>query len=57
MASVIGCFQLQVPDYYDIIKEPMDFGTMRKKIKKGSYITVEEFEVRYILVLNFVVVF
>ncbi|CAM6112048.1 unnamed protein product [Calypogeia fissa] len=34
----------QVPDYYDIIKEPMDFGTMRKKIKKGSYKTVEDFE-------------
>ncbi|KAL2635148.1 hypothetical protein R1flu_006627 [Riccia fluitans] len=34
----------QVPDYYDVIKEPMDFGTMRKKINKGSYTSVEVFE-------------
>ncbi|KAL3692799.1 hypothetical protein R1sor_006450 [Riccia sorocarpa] len=34
----------QVPDYYDVLKEPMDFGTMRKKVNKGSYTTVETFE-------------
>jgi hypothetical protein len=34
-----------VPDYYDVIKEPMDFGTMRKKINKGVYVTLNLFEV------------
>lgn len=27
----------QVPDYYDIIKEPMDFGTIRNKIHAFAY--------------------
>ncbi|OAE22074.1 hypothetical protein AXG93_4111s1000 [Marchantia polymorpha subsp. ruderalis] len=35
----------QVPDYYDFIKDPMDFGTMRKKINKNAYSTMESFEV------------
>ncbi|OAE28815.1 hypothetical protein AXG93_3096s1290 [Marchantia polymorpha subsp. ruderalis] len=35
----------QVPDYYDVIKDPMDFGTMRKKINKNAYSTMESFEV------------
>lgn len=25
------------PDYSDIVKNPMDFGTMRKKVEKGAY--------------------
>lgn len=35
----------QVPDYYDVIKDPMDFGTMYKKISKGVYQTLALFEV------------
>ncbi|CAH7686106.1 Bromodomain-containing protein, partial [Phakopsora pachyrhizi] len=26
-----------VPDYYDIIKHPMDLGTVLKKFKSGAY--------------------
>ena len=33
-----------VPDYYDIIKNPMDFNTMEKKLEKLDYDTVEQFE-------------
>jgi hypothetical protein len=25
------------PDYSEIVKNPMDFGTMRKKVEKGAY--------------------
>jgi histone acetyltransferase len=33
-----------VPDYYDIIKTPMDLGTMQKRVDSGKYyITLEIF--------------
>ncbi|KAK3021199.1 hypothetical protein RJ639_046618 [Escallonia herrerae] len=34
----------EVEDYYEIIKEPMDFGTMRAKLHEGMYKTLEQFE-------------
>ncbi|KAF3774914.1 Bromodomain and PHD finger-containing protein 3 [Nymphaea thermarum] len=34
----------EVEGYYDIIKEPMDFGTMRAKLQEGMYATLEQFE-------------
>lgn len=34
----------EVPDYYDVIKEPMDFGTIRKRISSGFYTSLELFE-------------
>lgn len=36
----------QLPDYHDIIKHPMDFGTIRKKLADGAYSDLEKFEVR-----------
>lgn len=40
------CFLLsKVRSYYSIIKEPMDFGTMRAKLHEGMYNNLEEFEV------------
>ncbi|KAJ7552517.1 hypothetical protein O6H91_06G058700 [Diphasiastrum complanatum] len=33
-----------IPDYYDIIKDPMDFGTIRKKLTEGRYVTLELFK-------------
>ncbi len=36
-----GCFQ--VPDYYEIIKKPMDLSTMMTKIDLHKYETVADF--------------
>jgi len=35
----------KVEDYYAIVKEPMDFGTMRAKLHEGMYRSLEQFEV------------
>uniref|UniRef100_J3MZW4 Bromo domain-containing protein n=2 Tax=Oryza brachyantha TaxID=4533 RepID=J3MZW4_ORYBR len=34
----------ELPDYHDIIKHPMDFSTIRKKLDKGAYGNLEQFE-------------
>ncbi|XP_059428883.1 uncharacterized protein LOC132162621 isoform X3 [Corylus avellana] len=34
----------EVEDYYEIIEEPMDFGTMRAKLHEGMYQSLEQFE-------------
>ncbi|KAL0920648.1 hypothetical protein M5K25_009796 [Dendrobium thyrsiflorum] len=34
----------ELPDYHDIIKHPMDFGTVRKKLSSGAYKELEQFE-------------
>ncbi|GMP51593.1 hypothetical protein CsSME_00017763 [Camellia sinensis var. sinensis] len=34
----------EVEDYYEIIKEPMDFGTIRAKLHGGMYTNLEQFE-------------
>ncbi|XP_057829916.2 uncharacterized protein LOC131040965 isoform X1 [Cryptomeria japonica] len=34
----------ELPDYREVIKHPMDFGTIRKKLAKGDYACLEEFE-------------
>lgn len=31
------------PDYYDIVKQPMDLGTVERKLKKGQYSAPQEF--------------
>ena len=36
----------QVPNYADIVKNPMDFGTMTEKVEKGKYRSLEQFKVR-----------
>ena len=35
-----------VPGYADVIKYPMDLGTMTTKVEKGRYRSLEEFAVR-----------
>ncbi|KAJ8077212.1 hypothetical protein PM082_001640 [Marasmius tenuissimus] len=41
-----------VPGYTDIIKHPMDFGTMSNKVAKGRYRSLEEFADDFRLVVN-----
>lgn len=34
----------QVPDYYDVVKDPMDLETMRSKAKRGEYTSAKAFK-------------
>ena len=36
--------ELNLPDYFDIIKKPMDLGTVLKKLEGGTYRSIDEFE-------------
>ncbi|KAL4336885.1 hypothetical protein HN51_046650 [Arachis hypogaea] len=42
----------EVEDYYTIIEEPMDFGTMRAKLHEGMYKSLEQFEHDVFLIFN-----
>lgn len=35
---------LNIPDYFDVIKQPMDLGTIRKKLDTGMYTRADQFE-------------
>ncbi|XVE88294.1 hypothetical protein DITRI_Ditri19aG0058300 [Diplodiscus trichospermus] len=34
---------LKIPDYFSIIKNPMDLGTIKSKLGKNTYLSIEEF--------------
>ncbi|KAI3948852.1 hypothetical protein MKX01_022266 [Papaver californicum] len=34
----------ELPDYHEIIENPMDFGTIRKNLEKGTYTKLEQLE-------------
>lgn len=36
---------VQLPDYHEVIQDPMDFGTLRNKLSGGAYANLEHFEV------------
>ena len=36
---------VQLPDYFEIVENPMDFSTARKKLDEGAYTNLEQFEV------------
>ncbi|KAF7845184.1 Bromodomain and PHD finger-containing protein 3 [Senna tora] len=42
----------EVEDYYEIIEEPMDFGTMRAKLHEGMYKSLDQFEHDVFLIFN-----
>lgn len=37
--------ELNLPDYFDIVKKPMDLGTIQKKLENGVYQSVAEFSI------------
>jgi hypothetical protein len=41
-----------VPDYLTVIKQPMDFSTMKKKLQKGQYKHLSEFQTDFELICN-----
>ncbi|XP_037909473.1 peregrin isoform X3 [Hermetia illucens] len=41
-----------VPDYRDIVKHPMDLGTMRQKLKDGKYRSLDEMEFDFDLMIK-----
>lgn len=43
---------LQVPDYSDHIKNPMDFSTMRKRIDSHCYRSLDDFEADFNLMIS-----
>lgn len=42
----------EVPDYHEIIKTPMDFGTIKYKLGKGDYKTLRSFYTDCLLVFD-----
>jgi len=41
-----------IPGYYDVIKEPMDYGTMRQKLLKGGYRSSQAIQKDFQLVIS-----
>ena len=42
-AEPVNVEALRIPDYYTIVKKPMDFGTIKMKLKEGQYSKLQEF--------------
>jgi E1A/CREB-binding protein len=36
--------ELGLPDYFEIIKKPMDLGTIQKRLENGTYHSIEDFQ-------------
>jgi len=49
---VADCCVCQVPDYRDLIKNPMDFATMRRKVDLQAYRTVDDIAADFQLMIN-----
>jgi E1A/CREB-binding protein len=42
--SPVDPVELGLPDYFEVIKKPMDLGTIRKKLENNCYHSLDEFE-------------
>uniref|UniRef100_A0A804PJX3 Transcription factor GTE8 n=1 Tax=Zea mays TaxID=4577 RepID=A0A804PJX3_MAIZE len=48
----VDIVKLQIPDYFDIVKTPMDLGTVKKKLESGSYTSPSDFAADVRLTFN-----
>lgn len=44
--------KLGIPDYFDVIKNPMDLSTVRRKLEMGQYTSAEQFEADIRLIIS-----
>ena len=44
--------ELGLPDYFQVIKRPMDLGTIKKRLENGCYNTIEGFQVDVLLTFD-----
>ncbi|SMQ46124.1 unnamed protein product [Zymoseptoria tritici ST99CH_3D1] len=51
-SSPVDYVALGIPSYPEVIKQPMDLGTMDQKLKAGQYATVQEFADDFDLIVN-----
>jgi E1A/CREB-binding protein len=42
--SPVDPVELGLPDYFEVIKKPMDLGTIKKRLENGCYHSIDEFE-------------
>ena len=42
----------QFPDYYEVVKEPMDYGTMKLKLDNGDYRSAQQMQRDFVLVMQ-----
>lgn len=42
--SPVDPVELGLPDYFEVIKRPMDLGTIKKRLENGCYHSLEDFE-------------
>lgn len=42
-AEPVNVETLNIPDYFTIVKKPMDFGTIKSKLKEQRYANISEF--------------
>lgn len=47
----VDAVALGIPDYYDVIRHPMDLATMKRKLDEGAYRTAAAFEADFRLML------
>jgi hypothetical protein len=49
--------KLQIPTYFEVIKKPMDFGTISRKLASGAYGTAQAFKDDMLLVVDNAIAF
>ena len=41
----------EFPEYYEMIKKPMDYGTMKEKLEGGAYRSVQAMQKDFVLIM------